>query len=43
MFTFSVAYPERTIVSPCNSCTENMSGFIDKILQAHAKGLDYFK
>ena len=43
MFTLSVSYLDRPIISACNSCTEYISRFIDGILQAHAKGLDYYR
>ena len=37
--TFPIGYPGRPIVSACNSYTENISGFIDEILQPHVKNL----
>ena len=37
--TFPIGYPGRPIVSACNSYTENISGFIDQILQPHVKNL----
>ena len=35
--TFPIGYPGRPIVSACNSRTENISGFVDEILQPHSK------
>ena len=37
--TLPVGYPGRPIVSACNSRTENISGFVDEILQPHVKNL----
>ena len=37
--TFPIGYPGRPIVSACTSYTENISGFIDEILQPHVKNL----
>ena len=40
--TFPIGYPGRPIVSASNSRTENISGFIDEILQPHVKNLDSY-
>ena len=40
--TFPIGNPGRPIVSACNSRTENISGFIDEILQPHVKNLDSY-
>ena len=40
--TLPIGYPGRPIVSACNSRTENISGFIDEILQPHVKSLDSY-
>ena len=40
--TFPFGYPGRPIVSACNSRAENISGFIDEILQPHVKNLDSY-
>ena len=40
--TFPIGYPGRPIVSACNTSTENISGFIDEILQPHVKNLDSY-
>ena len=40
--TFPIGYPGRPIVSACNSRTENISGFVDEILQPHVKNLDSY-
>ena len=37
--TLPLGYPDRPIVSACNSRTENISGFVRKILQPHVKFL----
>ena len=40
--TLPISYPGRPTVSACNSRTENISGFIDEILQPHVKSLDSY-
>ena len=40
--TFPIGYPGRPIASACNTRTENISGFIDEILQFHVKNLDSY-
>ena len=40
--TLPIGYPGRPIVSACNSRTENISGFMDEILQPHVKSLDSY-
>ena len=40
--TLPIGYPGRPIVSACNSRTENISGFIDEILQPHVKSLESY-
>ena len=40
--TLPIGYPGRPIVSACHSRTENISGFIDEILQPHVKSLDSY-
>ena len=37
--TFPIGHLGHPIVSACNSYTENISGFIDEILQPHVKNL----
>ena len=37
--TFSIDYPGRPIIYACNSYKENISGFIDEILQPYVKNL----
>ena len=40
--TLPIGYPGRPIVPACHPCTENISGFIDEILQPLVKSLDSY-